>query len=157
MGRAQCNWLLVVNKCPVLKDVGNYGLCYVHPVPDNIWPAGKPYRIGLLVTHKNGDFLYWSEATPRRSITCSDIYRIAHFLMPHFGPVWTGIWIVADSERGLESTETDVNILEWGQGFAVHQTFSANRSAGYMLRTCSSHCDVDAHTIPDSISGMSWA
>ena len=39
--------------------------------------------------------------------------------MPHFGVVRTGIWTIAEvtnSKRGLESTETEVNVQECGLG-----------------------------------------
>ena len=72
-------------------------------------------RIGLLSTHQNDEFVAisikdWRCAVP---ILCR--------FLPLFFSVETGIRTVAevtDLERGLEPTETDINIHKWGFGFS---------------------------------------
>ena len=51
--------------------------------------------------------------------------------LAYFGAVWPPIRPVAEvnkQERGLEPTETEVNIQEWGR-VLVHQTLVVNRSS----------------------------
>ena len=63
-------------------------------------------------------FLYRGEAAPRRSLKWRVTYRRGS--VQHFGAVWTCICTIEVNkwERGLESTETEVNIEEWGLGFS---------------------------------------
>ena len=160
MGRAQCNWLLVVNKCPVLKDVANWGLGYVHPVPDDIWPARKPYRIGLLFTHKNGDFGTISVLERSPAWPISEVYQKMSYPVCVAATFWCSVNRHLDrsgfgARTGFHWDGCKYSGVRTGIWFIKPSLPTA--PAGWMLTTCSSHCDVAAHTIPDSIFGMLWA
>ena len=72
-------------------------------------PTRKSFRIGLLFTHKNGNFGAIS-VTERRFRTWSVTHGIGS--LPNFGAHIRTVAEVNNLERGQESTETEVTIQE---------------------------------------------
>ena len=96
-------------------------------------PARKSYWIGLLFAHKNDDFgaislTEWGFAAPNPKMERHVSDRFCFTL-------WCSRTVaeVNKQEGGLESTETEENIQEWGLGLS--QTLSVN-CYGAMSNVC---------------------
>ena len=89
--------------------------------------TGRP--IGTLSTHKDGDGAIYVTERSCAALNSKAERHISERFCANFGAAWTGIRTVAEMSKagGLEPTETEVNIEEWGWDL-VYQTLPTNRS-----------------------------
>ena len=112
-------------------------------------------------THEDGDGAIYVTERCCAALNSKVERHISERFCANFGAAWTGIRTVAEMSkaRGVEPTETEVNIQEWGWDL-VYQTLPTDRSKttphDVLLRMRVKHLFqsqvVAVHTILDSFS-----